>query len=129
MSTLWQKHHIWRLGMRMHWNYPTDVTWTSLMMSLFPFWTRTVCRTYISNGGTDSPRTKSKISKPVFWRWLYGLGTTWRWVINDIIFGWTNPLNWHNFLRLLVPKVHIVMRCCYGKKEGRIVDKINTKWK
>jgi len=25
-----------------HSNLPTDVTWTTLMMSLFPFWTRTV---------------------------------------------------------------------------------------
>jgi len=32
------------------------------MMSLFPFWTRTVYRTYIFNGGTENFRTKSKIS-------------------------------------------------------------------
>jgi len=55
------------------------------MMSLFPFWTRTVCRTYILNGGTESSRTKSKISLTVLRRWTYGLGTTWGWVINDII--------------------------------------------
>jgi len=29
-----------------HSNYPTCVTWTTLMMSLFPFWTRTVYSTY-----------------------------------------------------------------------------------
>jgi len=32
------------------------------MMSLFPFWTRTLYRTYIFNGGTESSQTKSKIS-------------------------------------------------------------------
>jgi len=33
-----------------------------LMMSLFPFWTRTVYHTDIFNGGTESSQTKSKIS-------------------------------------------------------------------
>jgi len=28
-----------------HSNSPTDVTWTTLMMSLFPFWTRTIYHT------------------------------------------------------------------------------------
>jgi len=43
-------------------NGPSDVTWTNLMMFLLPFWTWTVYRTYILNGGTESSRTKSKIS-------------------------------------------------------------------
>jgi len=38
------------------------VTWTTLMMSLFTFWTRTVYHTYIFNGGLETSRTKYKIS-------------------------------------------------------------------
>jgi len=41
---------------------PTDVTWTTLMMSLFPFWTRTVYFVYNFNGGTEIFLNKSKIS-------------------------------------------------------------------
>jgi len=33
----------------------------SLIMSLFPFWIRTVYRTYIFNGGTENSRIKAKI--------------------------------------------------------------------
>ena len=43
-------------------NGPSDVTWTTLKMFLLPFWTWTVYRTYIFNGGTESSWTKSKIS-------------------------------------------------------------------
>ena len=50
-------------------NGPSDVTWTTLKMFLLPFWTWTVYRTYILNGGTESSRTKSKISYTVFRRW------------------------------------------------------------
>uniref|UniRef100_A0A8C1LND5 Ig-like domain-containing protein n=1 Tax=Cyprinus carpio TaxID=7962 RepID=A0A8C1LND5_CYPCA len=49
-------------------NGPSDVTWTTLKMFLLPFWTWTVYRTYILNGGTESSRTKSKISYTVFRR-------------------------------------------------------------
>jgi len=71
--------------------FSTDVTWTTLMMSLFPFWTRTVYRTYIFNGGTEKTRAESKISWIVSRRWTELL---WAW--NDMrvifIFGWANPL-------------------------------------
>jgi len=36
------------------------------MMSLFPFWTRTVYRTYIFNGGIESSRTKSRMCNVIF---------------------------------------------------------------
>jgi len=38
------------------------VTWTTLMMSLFPFWTRKVFGVYIFIGLTENSWTKSKIS-------------------------------------------------------------------
>jgi len=43
-------------------NILTNPLWTTLMMSLFPFWTR-IDHTYIFNGGAESCRTKSNFGR------------------------------------------------------------------
>jgi len=66
---------------------------TTLMMSLFPFWTRTVYRTHMRALRLNLKYLKLCSEDE---RRSYGFGPTWRRVINDIIFifGWTNPLIW-----------------------------------
>ncbi len=79
-----------------NWSWATDVTWTVLPMYLLRFWTWEHFSCFAVYGGSDRSPISSKYHNMCSGdeRRLYGFGTTWGWVINDIhfILGWTNPL-------------------------------------
>ncbi len=72
-----------------------DVTWIILMMSLLRFWTLIVLITLLSMEGSDNSQNSLKYLNLCSEdeRRSDRFGTTWGWVINDIIFifGWTKP--------------------------------------
>ncbi len=80
-----------------NWSWATDVTWTVLPMYLLRFWTwEHFSCVAVYGESIKALRLNQKhlnlCSEDE--RSSYGFGTTWGWVINDIIsiLGWTNPL-------------------------------------
>ncbi len=75
--------------------WPADVTWTILTMSLLPFWALNVVVVLLSMEGQKAlgfhPKYLNLCSDDE--GRSYGFGTTWVWVIDDIIFifGGTSP--------------------------------------
>ncbi len=88
-----------------NWSWATDVTWTVLPIYLLHFWTweNFSCVPLLSMEAQIALRFHKKYLNLCFEdeQRFYGFGTTWGWVIDDIIFilGWTNPLSyWLNSL-------------------------------
>ncbi len=77
-----------------NYGWTTDVTWTILTISLLPFWALNVVVVLMVIEGQKALGFHKKylnLCSELEQR-SYGFGTTWGWVINDRLFGWTNPL-------------------------------------
>ncbi len=73
--------------------WTTDVTWTILTMSLLPFWALNVAVALLSMQGQKALKLRYFLWGLCFKdeRRSYGLGTTWGWEINDMLFHfWVN---------------------------------------
>ncbi len=84
----WMRVKDWQI-----YGWTTDVTWTILTMSLLPFWALNVAVALLSMQGQKALRPHKKYLNLCFKdeRRSYGLGTTWGWEINDMLFHfWVN---------------------------------------
>ncbi len=88
-----------------------DVTWTILTMSLLPFWALNVSVALLSMEGQKALGFHLNLCSEDERR-SYGCGTSWAWVINDIIFifGWTVTLmyeeSWTNSVQYIKSSYH-----------------------